>query len=188
MEFSGFRAALDDLGVAEPPIPLGALVAAQVVQAFLIGWVNVVPALGEEWGWRGWLLPALRPLGVWPAIAVSGVIWGLWHAPVILLGYNYPNQSPPLGLALMVVFCVLAGALLGWLRLVSGSVWPAAIGHGFINAFAGLAVLIASADRPPDAAHVGLLGWTGWLVLAVTVAVAFAVRRPGVDRVPDSAR
>ncbi len=178
-DFSGFRAVLDELGAPELPIPLGLLVALQVGQAFVVGWLNVIPALGEEWGWRGWLVPALRPLGVWPAIIVSGVIWGLWHAPVILLGYNYPDQSPAAGLALMVVFCVLLGALLFWVRQVSGSVWPAAIGHGFVNAFAGLPVLVAAADPPVDNAQVGLLGWTGWIVMAIAIGVAFRWRRLG---------
>ena len=40
-------------------------------------------AFGEEWGWRGYLLPHLLPLGQWPAFLIGGVIWGLWHIPVV---------------------------------------------------------------------------------------------------------
>jgi membrane protease YdiL (CAAX protease family) len=59
------------------------LVGLQVVQVLLVGWVNVVPALAEEWGWRGWLLPALLPWGRWPAILAVGAVWGRW--PVALV-------------------------------------------------------------------------------------------------------
>jgi membrane protease YdiL (CAAX protease family) len=50
---------------------------------------NSIVGFGEELGWRGWLLPALRPLGLWPSLLLSGAIWGLWHAPLTLLGHNY---------------------------------------------------------------------------------------------------
>src|SRR5436305_814196 len=63
-------------------------------------------AFGEQWGWRGYLLPRLLPLGQWPALLLSGAIWGLWHAPVILLGYNYP-QHPILGVLVMVGTCAV---------------------------------------------------------------------------------
>jgi len=52
--------------------------------------VNGVFTFGEEWGWRGLLLPKLLPLGQWRALLFSGAIWGAWHAPIVALGYNYP--------------------------------------------------------------------------------------------------
>lgn len=168
---SGFREVLRAQGVPDLPIAPGTLLALQVVQVLLIGWVNVVPALGEEWGWRGWLLPRLRPLGRWPAVLAVGVAWGLWHAPVVLLGYNYPGVAPAVALLLMVVFCVVVGVLLGWLRLRSGSVWPAAIGHGFLNAVGGLPLLVVAAGTTVDTATTGLLGWTGWVVMGLAFAL-----------------
>ena len=69
--------------------PLGVLVLAQLAMIPIGGLFNALLAFGEEVGWRGWLLPALRPLGVWPALLTSGAIWGLWHSPLILLGYNF---------------------------------------------------------------------------------------------------
>lgn len=54
---------------------------------------NAIPAFGEEIGWRGWLLPALRPMGIWPALLLSGAIWGIWHAPLILLGQTLTSQT-----------------------------------------------------------------------------------------------
>jgi uncharacterized protein len=175
--FSGFSAVLRASGAAQLPLPVGTVVLLQLGQVVIVGWINVVPALAEEWGWRGWLLPALLPVGRWPAILLVGVVWGLWHAPIILLGYDYPLERGPVGLLLMVVFCVVIGSLLGWLRLRSQSVWPCAIGHGFVNAAAGVPVLFAAAGVPIDTATTGLLGWTGWVVMLVALGIAAAILR-----------
>jgi membrane protease YdiL (CAAX protease family) len=175
--FSGYQAVLHASGGDRIPLSVPALVVLQLVQIPTVGWLNVLPALAEEWGWRGWLLPALLPLGRWPAILAVGVVWGLWHAPLILLGYDYPLHRGPVGLLLMVGFCVVTGSLLGWLRLRSGSVWPCAIGHGFVNAAAGMPVLFAVAGAPVDTATTGLLGWTGWLLMLVALAVVAAIGR-----------
>lgn len=176
--FSGFRAVLAATGGDRIPLSIPTLVLLQLVQIPIVGWLNVIPALAEEWGWRGWLLPALLPLGRWPSILLVGVVWGLWHAPVILLGYDYPLQRGPVGLLLMIVFCVVTGCLLGWLRLRSRSVWPCAIGHGFVNASARLPVLFAAAGAPVDSATTGLLGWTGWVVMLVALGIAAVLTRP----------
>ncbi len=133
-----------------------------------------VAAFGEELGWRGFLLPALRPLGTILSLLTSGVVWGLWHAPLILLGYNYgqPNLS---GLSLMVGFTVLVGVLLGWLRMQSASVWTCALAHGSTNASAGV-VLLAMITGPQNI-NASLLGWSGWVVVAIAIALVATVSR-----------
>ena len=130
--------------------------------------VVAVAAFGEELGWRGFLQPALRPLGTLAALLLTGVVWGLWHAPLILLGYNY-GRTDVSGLALMVGFTVLVGVLLGWLRMRSESVWTCSIAHGSINASAGI-VLLAMIAGPQDVGA-SILGWSGWIVLAITIAL-----------------
>lgn len=82
--FTQIRGILEPLAAASgqplPPIT-PALVAAMGVQMTLVGAMMGLPALlGEEYGWRGYLLPHLRPLGAWRAMGLHGVIWGLWHA------------------------------------------------------------------------------------------------------------
>ena len=179
--FSGFRAALDQqlsaAGVEELPLPIGTLVAVQLATIPLGALINLLPALGEELGWRGWLLPRLLPLGTVPALLVSGVIWGLWHAPLILLGYNYPDAPGWLGLICMVVMCILVGAVFGWLRLRSGSVWPAALAHAAFNAAAGSYLLFAAAGERVDTTRATVLGWSGWIVPLAFVVVLVATGR-----------
>lgn len=167
-----------NLGPAGASIPDGALPALGIIQLVAIlfnSFFASITAFGEELGWRGWLLPNLRALGTFPALILSGAIWGLWHAPVILLGYNYARPDA-LGLLLMVCWCILLGIVIGWLRLRSASVWPAVLAHGAINAATGAAlVVLVASDQSQDAVVFGsVLGWPGWILLAVTIVVLLA--------------
>jgi membrane protease YdiL (CAAX protease family) len=165
-------------------IPIGALVWIQILALPLVGLINSVATFGEEYGWRGYLLPGLLPLGQGRALILSGIIWGLWHAPIIAMGYNYP-QHPYLGIALMCVFTTIAGILLGWTRLATGSVWPAVLGHAAINAAGGSYVLLAQAGASVDTAQATLLGWSGWILPLLLIGVLVATRRLPVRGVPD---
>jgi len=153
-------------GAPMPPIEI--VVISQIAMIPLGALVNSVLAFGEELGWRGWLVPALRPLGTWPALLLSGAIWGVWHSPVILLGYNF-GRTDITGVLFMIGGCMAWGVLLGWLRLRSASVWPAVLAHGSLNAAAGLILIFAASQ--PDLALAGPLGVAGWIVAAVVIAV-----------------
>jgi len=148
------------------------IVAVQIAFAlFAAPFINVFFALGEELGWRGYLLSKLLPLGKWPALLLSGIIWGIWHAPIVAMGHNYPGH-PVLGPFLMIGFCLLMGIILGWLQLTSGSVWVPALAHGTLNAVAGLPpMMLAGIDLTIGGSPASLIGWigtaacVGWLVL-----------------------
>jgi membrane protease YdiL (CAAX protease family) len=159
------------------------LVLLQLLAVLLAPVLNAVFAFGEELGWRGYLLPRLLPLGQWPALLVSGVIWGLWHAPVILLGYNYPAHPVP-GVLMMVGLCVILGILFGWTRLATGSIWPAVIAHGALNGSAATTLLFAKAGTSFDAIHAGITGWTGWILPVLWILMLVLTGRLPVRDVP----
>jgi len=128
---------------------------------------NTLFGLGEELGWRGFLLPQLLPLGQGRAILLSGLVWGIWHAPAILQGHNYPSQ-PVLGVFLMTVFCILMGAIFAWLYLRTRSPWAPALAHGSLNATAGLPILfLKDVDITYGGTVLSLVGWIGIGVFAL---------------------
>ena len=94
--------------------------------------IGFIYGLGEEIGWRGYLLPKLVRGGVKRPIFISGVIWGAWHIPFVLLFYE---QHRYITSALYALGCVIFGVFMGWLRLASGSVFVAAMAHAAYNTF-----------------------------------------------------
>lgn len=109
-------------------------------------------------------------------LLISGAIWGLWHAPIILQGHNY-SEHPYLGIAMMTVFTTLLGIIFGWLQQACGSVWAPTAAHGALNGIAGVPILILS---PHDAALGGTLASAiGWIPIAAFVAwLVFSRRVP----------
>jgi membrane protease YdiL (CAAX protease family) len=166
------------LGAAAPGTAInpGIYIAIQMAQGLLIGpLINILLAMGEELGWRGFLLPRLLPAGQWRAILISGVIWGVWHAPVILQGYNYP-QHPVLGVLLMTVSTVLLAVIFSWLYLKTRSPWAPALGHASLNAWGGLPILFLVPGF--DTAYGGIIiSVTGWVVLAAVIGVLVLTRQ-----------
>ena len=113
-------------GEAELPMPWSVLLLVQAVQALLLApALNFFTCFGEEWGWRGYLLPKLaQKLPPVPMLLVTGIIWGLWHAPITALGHNYGVGYPGFpwtGIAAMCGFCIMLGTFFSYLTLKTGS-------------------------------------------------------------------
>ena len=117
-----------------------------ILAAFgFISIVNLIPAmilsLGEEIGWRGFLVPELTKwIRFRRASLLSGVIWFAWHLPGILSGaYGQGNTPLAYRLACFTAMVISGAIVLAWLRMKSGSIWPVAIMHathnGIIQAF-----------------------------------------------------
>lgn len=182
-QLSGFRAALHaSAGDAADAIPVRLVVTVQLVSIPFAAVFNGVLAFGEEVGWRGWLLPELNArIGMWPALLLTGAIWGAWHSPIILLGYNF-GQPNILGVTIMIVACMSIGTLFGWLRLRSHSLWPSVFAHGALNASAGLVVLVSAAGRDLDPVLAGPLGAGTWIAAGVVVAGLLVCGQFGASR------
>lgn len=139
--------------------------------------INAVFAFGEELGWRGLLLRELAPLGFWKSAGVIGLIWGVWHAPLIFHGHNYP-QHPVLGVAMMTLWTLLLSPILSYVTLRARSVVAAAVLHGTINGVGGLSLFFLKGGNDLS---VGLTGLAGMVVLALAnVAVILHNRRASV--------
>lgn len=171
---SGFKAQLDMIPGANA-LPTAAAIAIYLLLMVVGSAANIGVTIGEEFGWRGWLLTSLRPLGAWPALLIIGVVWGLWHSPLILLGYNF-GRPDITGVGFMVGGCIMVGILFGWLRLRTGSVWPAVFAHAALNGSAGmlLALFLDTGAQTPDPALTAFLGVAGWIVSAIVIAVLMA--------------
>jgi membrane protease YdiL (CAAX protease family) len=113
--------------------------------------ISMLLALGEEIGWRGYLLPHLLPLGRTRALLLSGLLHGIWHLPLIFLTpfYHASGDRWTVTISFLLTLTV-AGVFYGYLRLTSQSVWPAALAHGafnmFLTTFAAMTVAVGSAD------------------------------------------
>jgi membrane protease YdiL (CAAX protease family) len=166
-KYAGNEAALAKLP------PLGVMAAILTLQVIALAPFGAILAIGEEMGWRGWLLPKLMPLGTIRALTISGAIWALWHAPLNLLGYNYGSTPGWLGLLCMTAMCIVVGAVLAWLRLRSGSVWPAALGHAAFNAAGVFVFIFGASNQQLDMTQATPLGWTGWIFPALLAMALF---------------
>lgn len=150
-----------------------------LAQSLIVGAsVNALFAFGEEIGWRGFLLKELGYLGFWRSSAVIGVVWGLWHAPLVLLGHNYP-QHPVAGVLMMTVFAVLLSPIFTYIAVRAASVIAAAVLHGSLNATAGLSLMVIKGGSDLT---VGVTGLAGFLVLALVNIVLFFLKAPAMDQ------
>jgi membrane protease YdiL (CAAX protease family) len=148
------------LGISQPDFSLQGALGALVLQLLITALV-VTPILwGEEFGWRGYL--QLRLLGQRPLLAAmtTGLIWGIWHYPLVLRGYQYPDHTTP-GLFVLPVSTILLSIIFGWLRLRTGSIWPPSLAHAATNVLGASLTLVLFMGGPNwiSVSYLGLLSW-----------------------------
>ena len=105
---------------------------------------------GEELGWRGYLLPHLLPMGRTRARVLVGLTQAAWHMPAIFLTtWIYPPEANKLIVVPLFVATMIGESFfLGPLRLYTGSVWPASLGHATFNGIVpALAAFTATSSR-----------------------------------------
>ena len=170
-----------EMGVTITPEQMEQKVVLDLIVAVLMApQHNVITSLGEEWGWRGYMMPKLLgKMKFFPAVLVGGFIWGIWHAPLIAMGHNYGTEyvgAPWLGIAMMCLFCIALGTLFTWWCTKTGNCWPAIIGHGAVNGFAAAPMYFIAENNHtllgPTAA--GIIGGSALFVAAIVVIIVQA--------------
>jgi membrane protease YdiL (CAAX protease family) len=172
-------------GFAPPPVagfpraegPLARLAVGMLMALTAGQVVSAIFAAGEEIGWRGYMLTRLITAGVPFPLVTSGLIWGGWHLPLILSGM-YATGPNRIGSALMfLVSIAAAGVLIGWLRLYSGSVWPAVLAHASWNVVIQDVFDRATTGSEPGGRAAIWIGESGLLVVGVLLLAAILVGR-----------
>lgn len=183
LDLSALRDMLEETGQGGMMNPW-LIAALQTLQALLISpLLNAISTFGEEFGWRGYLQPKLMPLGSRKALLLTGVIWGIWHWPVILMGYNYGMAyfgAPFLGPLAMVWFTLSLSIIFGWLTIKAESVWPAVIAHGALNGIAALGMIFVKGNPDPllGPTPVGVIAGLGLTLTAIALLFLPGSLRP----------
>lgn len=164
-QFTPEQLELQKVKMESIPLPFWLL---SVIQGLIAGLtINAVAGFGEESGWRGFMVREYKHLNFWNASLRIGIIWGIWHAPLILMGHNYPEHNL-IGVGMMTVWCILLSPLFLYVRLKTRSVIAASIMHGTLNASAGIPILYLTGGNDLT---LGVTGFSGFIALAMAILV-----------------
>ncbi|HHY37750.1 MAG TPA: CPBP family intramembrane metalloprotease [Clostridia bacterium] len=161
-----------------------------LVQGLVAGiTTNAVAAFGEELGWRGFLQRefGLMGLGFWRSSALVGFIWGIWHAPLILQGHNYPRH-PAAGVFMMIIGALLMLPILGYIRLKAKSVIAAAVFHRTFNGTYALSIMTIKGGNDLLTGTLGLAGFVSLAAvnLALLLCDRFFAKEPDAGKPADA--
>ena len=181
LNLSYFTATLVATGAPMETLPFSIelLMLVQCVQAvFLAPIMNFITCFGEEWGWRGYLLPKVsKHFSTVPTLLITGIIWGLWHAPLTIIGHNYGLGYwgfPFTGIAMMCVFCIVLGVFLSYITLKTGSCIPAILAHGAVNGIAAIGIYFTFDGGNPfvGPSPTGIIGLIPFIIVAFFMVIA----------------
>jgi len=157
-----------------------------VVLSLPINALFATPILfGEEFGWRSYLQLRLFPERPVLAAVATGIIWGVWHYPINLRGYNYPDHRL-VGLIVFPIATIFLSIIFGWLRMKTRSIWCPSLAHAATNAIGGsLLLLLLGSKNAIFTSYAGILGYvplgllSAWIVF--TGQLKPAASAPGQD-------
>ena len=190
----GFQSLMSAGGPAHVPSHPWILIGAMPINA-----IFATPILfGEEFGWRSYLQLRLFPDRPVLSAVVTGMIWAVWHYPVMLRGYNFPDNRL-LGLVVFPVSTIFLSIIFGWLRLQTGTIWSSSLAHSATNTMgASLIVLLFGGGASLlFVSYVGILGWmplgalSAWIVFTGQLKPAndlLKVSRPSEEYVPSASQ
>ena len=142
--------------------------------------INGLAGLGEEVGWRGVMYPMLKDkIGRVKGMILGGIIWGAWHWPaMILAGYEYGLEywgAPFLGMAMFCLYTTVGGIILDVLYERTKCIWVPSVGHGAINATAGVPALMLNAEFADQLTigpfPIGIVSMIPYIIVAILLLV-----------------
>jgi uncharacterized protein len=146
-------------------VPEGGILDPILQFLIFVGLFTLTFSLGEEIGMRGYLQPRLMSLGRTRALLLVGLVWATWHQVLIFLTpVDFPTGNLLLFLPLFYGTIVAASFFFGYLRIYTGSLWPASIAHSVHNAAWPLLGAL-TATSSPVLVYLYLVGDYGILIL-----------------------
>ena len=153
------------------PIPPVAVFLLSLVQGVIAGFTVSLPfTFGEELGWRGLLLRETQTWGFLRSNLFIGVVWGLWHAPIIVQGHNYPGH-PVAGIFMMTLFTTTLSFPMAYCRFKSRTILGPSALHGIFNALGPLTFFFVVGANPLFGFVAGIAGIA--VTLLLTVGICF---------------
>ena len=148
-----------------------------MLSLFVQSLLGSIVTIGEEFGWRGYAQEKLiRKFGLNKGLFLLGVLWGYWHMPIGLMGWNFPNQ-PVLGALLLTPLgTIFIGISFGWLYLRSKSIWMPALAHAASNL--SFSVLSMEMLMLQEELTLQLLWIAGWGIVAVLCLISLRRTKP----------
>ena len=162
-----------------------------VISIFNAPLLDLINCAGEEWGWRGYLLPKLnRKFGKVKAVLLTGLINGIWYAPLIEIGYFYGveyNELPVKGIISICIFAVVTGCIFSALTLRTGSIIPAVFAHSSLNVFMSKVPNLAADGGNPfvGPAPTGIISGIPIIIVAVVIIVYMVKHPDSADNSPE---
>jgi uncharacterized protein len=136
-------------GVGQAALPAGYTFASLPLELLAMLGINTAFALGEEIGFRGYLLPQFTHLGTTRAMLLTGLMHGLWHFPLMWLTPLYPVLGSWFIIGPVVLLTLtFGGVFYGFLQLNTGSVWVTTLGHGAVNGYLAIFMLFNVTASP----------------------------------------
>jgi len=165
-------------GISLKTAQLRSTIISQFITGILLGPIlNFLTCFGEEWGWRGYLMPKMiEKFNFLPMVLITGVIWGLWHLPLTVMGHNYGTDYagyPYLGIFAMCIFCIVMGCIFSFLSIKTGSCIPAIIAHGSLNGIASTAIYFTKdgGNNFIGPAPMGIIGGSAFVITAIIILI-----------------
>lgn len=145
---------------------------AGLIQLLLAPVLNIFIFIGEEVGWRGFLYPNLLSIYGKKGLIFGGLIWGVWHTPMIYFYDLNFGENHHLGLIFMIIFCILAGIILQYIYEKSNSIYSVALMHGMLN-ISGTFIFLFSVTKEHRYFIDGGTGIIGLLILLIIAYLCY---------------